>query len=161
MALLKHLTLTGETQGAIQGSSTMQGREGTIEVEALDQNLEIPADIQTGLSTGKRRHLPLRIMKKIDKASPKLFQACCTGEHMKDVTIKFFRISPKGQEEQFFTITLNNAIIIKFHEYMLNALDPHYTNREDEEEILFTFEKIRLTWNPDGIEAEDSWQVPK
>jgi type VI secretion system secreted protein Hcp len=29
------------------------------------------------------------------------------------------------------------------------------------EEVSFTYKKIKWTWEPNGIEAEDSWSVPK
>lgn len=29
------------------------------------------------------------------------------------------------------------------------------------EDIALTYEKIVWTWEPDGIEAEDSWLTPK
>jgi len=27
--------------------------------------------------------------------------------------------------------------------------------------VSFTYKKIKWTWEPDGIEAEDSWAVPR
>ena len=27
--------------------------------------------------------------------------------------------------------------------------------------ISFTYKKIKWTWEPNGIESEDSWEVPK
>jgi type VI secretion system secreted protein Hcp len=29
------------------------------------------------------------------------------------------------------------------------------------ESISFTYKKIKWTWEPDGIEAEDFWNVPR
>jgi type VI secretion system secreted protein Hcp len=29
------------------------------------------------------------------------------------------------------------------------------------EEVAFTYKKIKWTWEPTGIEAEDSWAVPR
>ncbi|MEK7397549.1 MAG: type VI secretion system tube protein TssD, partial [Candidatus Poribacteria bacterium] len=89
-----HMTLTGTNQGAIEGSCEMQGREGTILCEGLEHEVYIPRDIQTGLATGKRVHKALTIIKVFDKSSPKLYQALTTGEHMTDVTFKFYRIDP-------------------------------------------------------------------
>ena len=74
MPMPGYLTLTGQTQGKIDGSCTIQGHENTILVQAVDHTIEIPKSIQTGLPTGKRIHGPLTITKEIDKASPKLFQ---------------------------------------------------------------------------------------
>jgi type VI secretion system secreted protein Hcp len=29
------------------------------------------------------------------------------------------------------------------------------------EEVMYTYKKIKWTWEIDGVEAEDSWIVPK
>ena len=34
-------------------------------------------------------------------------------------------------------------------------------DRQSMEDISFTYEKITWTFDPDGIEAEDSWLAPK
>jgi len=161
MALPVHMTLTGEQMGVIEGSCEMLGREGTILIEAMDQSMAIPTDMQTGLATGKRQYQPMRITKAFDKSSPILFQVCVTGEHLKDVTLRFYRISPVGQEENYMTYTLLNAVITSFHSYMLNCYDEQVSGRPHEEEISFTYEQIIITWEPTGIMAQDSWLTPR
>ena len=161
MSMPAHMTLEGENQGKIDGSSEMQGRENTILVEAFNHEVRIPRDPQSGLATGKRLHNALSIVKVFDKASPKLYQALCTGEHMKNVTIKWFRIDPTGKEEHYYTHTLEDAIIVAIRPWMPNCLDPKTECYTHMEEVMFTYKKIRWTWEIDGIESEDSWIVPK
>src|SRR4051812_11917717 len=98
MPLPAHMTLEGVKQGKIDGSCTQKGRENTILVQAFDHQVYIPRDPQTGASTGKRVHNPLTIVKSYDKASPKLYQALTSGEKMKNVEIKWYRIDPQGKE---------------------------------------------------------------
>jgi type VI secretion system secreted protein Hcp len=155
------MTLEGENQGVIDGSCTMEGRVNTILVEAFNHEVHIPRDPQSGLSTGKRVHGALSAVKVYDKSSPKLYQALCTGEHMKNVTIKWYRIDKTGQEEHYFTHVLEDAIIVAIKPYMPNCLDPATESYTHMEEVLFTYQKIRWTWEIDGIEYEDSWLVPK
>ena len=161
MPMPAHMTAEGETQGNIEGSCTMQGREGTMLVEQFDHQLYIPHDPQTGLGTGKRVHGEFTVVKLYDKASPKLYQALCTGEHMKNVVVKWYRITPQGTEEHYFTHKLENAIVVQVKPYMPNCLDPETESYQHMEQVAFTYEKITWTWEPDGIEAEDSWLVPK
>jgi type VI secretion system secreted protein Hcp len=157
-----HMTLTGNTQGAIaQGCCTMQGREDTILCQALDHEVYIPRDTQTGLPTGKRVHNPLTLTKVFDKATPKLFQALTTGERMSDVTMKYYRINPSGNEEHYFTIKLEDAILVSIKPWVPNALDQAREKFTHMEDISFTYTKIIWTWEVDGVEAQDSWQVPK
>ena len=161
MPMPAHMTLEGENQGNIEGSCEMQNRETTILVEAFNHEVHIPRDPQSGLSTGKRVHGALSVVKVYDKSSPKLYQALCAGEHMKVVVIKWYRIDPTGQEEHYFTHTLDDAIIVSMKPYMPNCLDPSTESYTHMEEVLFTYKKIRWTWEIDGIESEDSWLVPK
>ena len=156
-----HMSLTGKTQGAIaQGCSTMQGREDTILCQALNHEVYIPHDPQTGLPTGKRVHNALTVTKVFDKGSPKLYQALTTGETMNDVTMKYYRISPSGNEEHYFTIKLVDAIIVSIKPWIPNALDPARDGFTHMEDVSFTYSKIIWTWEEGGVEAQDSWQVP-
>lgn len=161
MPMPAHMTLTGNNQGAIEGSTTQEGREGTILIEATVHDVKIPRDRQTGLPTGKRVHDPLTVTKTYDKASPKLYQALVTGERFSDVTIKWYRINETGSEEHYFTHTLEDAIIVAMKAWMPNCLDPATESLSHMEDVSFTYTKIKWTWEVDGIESEDSWQVPK
>ena len=53
MPLPAYLTLMGKKQGEIDGSCEQQGREGTIMVYAMDHDIHIPRDPQSGLGSGK------------------------------------------------------------------------------------------------------------
>ena len=161
MPMPAHLTMQGEKQGKIEGSCDMQGREGTILVYSMNHDVHIPRDPQSGLGSGKRIHGPLTIVKEYDKSSPKIYQALCTGEHLKNVTIKWYRINKQGSEEHYFTHTLEDAIVVSVKPntpIVFLAENEPYRHME---EVSFTYKKIKWTWEPDGIEAEDSWAVPR
>ncbi len=161
MPMPLHLEVEGKNQGKIEGSCEMQGREGTILVQALTHSVHIPRSPQTGLPTGKRVHGPLTITKEVDKATPKLYQALCTGEQMSSVIIKWYRIDPSGTEEHYFTTKLEDAIITEIKAWMPNALDEQKASFKHMEDVSFTYKKIIWTWEPDGIESEDDWTIPK
>jgi len=161
MPLPAHMTLEGEKQGPIDGSCIQQGREKTILIQAFDHEVYIPRDPQTGYATGKRVHNPLTIVKAYDKASPKLYQALVTGEQMKNVEIKWYRIDSKGSEEHYFTTKLEGAIIVSVKPTMPNVLQPSSDPFTHMEGVSFTYRRVTWTWVPDGIEAQDDWAVPK
>ncbi|MFH2041769.1 MAG: Hcp family type VI secretion system effector [Acidobacteriota bacterium] len=161
MSMPCHLSLTGKNQGKIEGSCTIKGREGTIMVYALDHPIEIPRDLHSGLPTGKRVHKPMTITKEIDKSSPKLYQALTSGEQLTEVVMDFYRISPTGTEEKYYTVKLDTAIIVSMESFFPEtflAANESFTHME---KVSFTYEKIIWTWQPDGIEAEDAWKAPK
>jgi type VI secretion system secreted protein Hcp len=155
-----HMTLKGEKQGDIKGNCTMKGREGTILIQAIDHEIHIPHDIQTGLSAGKRVHGPLKVVKEIDKASPMICQALCTGEHLTNVTLKYYRVSPKGAEEQYYTVTLEDAIVVSIRPWMPNCLDKSMASFGHMEEVSFTYRRATWRHEIDKTEAQDDWSVP-
>ena len=161
MPLPAHLTLEGEKQGVILGSCEMEGREGTIMVQALNHEVSIPRDSQTGLATGKRMHHPLTVLKALDRSTPLLYQALTSGEHMKNVEIKWYRIDAQGSEEHYFTTRLEDAIIVSVRPAIGNCLESSAENLPHLEEVSFTYRKAIWRWEPDGIESADDWRAPK
>ena len=69
-ALNAYLTLAGSSQGEIQGSVDIEGRENTIEVCSFEHQIITERDAASGLPTGKRQHTPLKITMWLDKATP-------------------------------------------------------------------------------------------
>jgi type VI secretion system secreted protein Hcp len=155
------MTLIGESQGNIEGSCDQSGREGMILCQAFKHDITIPRDPQTGQPAGMRVHNPMIVTKYFDKSSPKLYQALTSGERMTDVTLKWFRIDNTGVEEHFFTIKLEEAIIVSMKPYVPNCLDPDFESFGNMEEVECTYRKIIWTWEPDGVESEDDWRVRK
>ncbi|HCJ6373903.1 Hcp family type VI secretion system effector [Citrobacter sp. RHBSTW-00671] len=156
-----YMTLEGVNQGKIEGSSEVSGHEGKILIQAVDHLVDIPKNPQTGLPAGKRIHQGMTLTKEIDKSSPKLFQALASGEQLKNVTLEFYRISPKGMEEKYYTIMLENAVLVSARTWVPNVLVPENKQIGQMEDLVLTYERIVWTWLPDGIEAEDSWLAPK
>jgi len=143
-----YMELVGENQGRIEGSCDIEGREGSIIVYAMEHEISVPTD-SSGLPTGKRIHHPLTITKEIDKSSPKLHQALVTGERLDHVVIKFYRIDPTGVQEHYYTIRLEDGKII--------SIEPWDSQGKKFENVSFIYQRIIWTWEPEGIEAEDSW----
>ena len=160
MALTGYLYLEGNNQGQIEGDCVQKDREGAIVVYAFEHEIEIPKDTHNGLPTGQRIHKPFTIVKKFDSASPKVMQACTSGEQLASWELKLFRINDKGQEEHYYTIKLNESVIVKSnYETPLTFLDENkpYHNMEN---ISFSYSSITHIYEPKGIEAQDDWKNP-
>ncbi|HSN17386.1 MAG TPA: Hcp family type VI secretion system effector [Gammaproteobacteria bacterium] len=156
MPMPGNLTLVGKEQGPIEGSCEIEGREDTILVQSFKHVVDLPSN-ENGLPSGRRVHRPLMITKEVDKSTPKLYQALCTGEPMSEVTLRWYRMDGSGEEVQFFTVMLQNALIVKVESWVPDVLDKqnaHYGNMEN---LWFTYEVIRWTWEEDGIEYEEHW----
>lgn len=161
MAMTSYMNLTGKNQGKIEGDCTQSGREGKILVYDLKHEIEIPRDTHTGLPTGQRIHHPLIITKHIDQSSPKLMQACTSGEQFSEIAVQFYHINETGQEEHYYSIKLENAIIVKMVNNKPMTFLPENMPYHDMEEVWFTYEKIIWVHEIHGIEAEDDWKTPK
>lgn len=160
MPMTSHMDVTGENQGKIDGNCTMVGREDTILVYGFNHTIEIPRHKEDGLPTGKRRHGGLTVTKEIDQATPGLNQAMCTGERLSNVTLRKYRIDQTGQEEHFFTITLENAIVQQIKAEDLLSFTEEGKNARHLEHVTFSYEKIIWKHEVDSKESEDSWKVP-
>lgn len=159
-AMPAHMWVVGQSQGTIDGSATQQGREGSIVVEALTHSIDIPLDQVTGQPTGKRIHSPLNIHKLFDKSSPNLYLALTTGERL-TVKIKFYQISPTGREVHYFSIELEDAVIVAISPYVPMTLVPENQSYGHMETVSFTYRKIKWIHEIEGTESEDDWSAPR
>ncbi|MGL1932070.1 MAG: type VI secretion system tube protein Hcp [Desulfotalea sp.] len=159
MALTSYMKVTGKSQGEIKGDCTQSGdKKDTILVYSVEHTVEIPKDTHTGLPTGQRIHKPLTITKHVDNATPKLNQACCTGEQL-TVEIDHYHIDPTGVEKKYFTIKLEEAIIVNARHFKPTTFLPENKPYHDMGEISFTYSKITWTYADGNIEYTDDWKA--
>jgi type VI secretion system secreted protein Hcp len=160
MAGNAYLTVAGQKQGAITGPVAEKGKEGSILVHAFDNQILSPRDPTSGLPTGKRQHVPIVILKEIDKSSVPLWNALVNNENLTTWVLRFWSQAANGVMQQIYSITLTNASIASIEEYMLdntvaaNASLPLY------ERITFTYQKIQWVWAAGPLAAQDDWAPP-
>jgi type VI secretion system secreted protein Hcp len=144
-------------KGDLKGSVAVKGREGSSEVVEFDHTVYIPTDKQNGRLTGTRVHQPITLTKVFDTASPLLYQACCKGETLPEVTIKWYAIDETGSEKEYFTHVLSNAKIAGVRALMPNTKDPEKERYVHHEEVTLVYEKIQWEFKEGNIKSEDSW----
>ncbi len=143
----------------IDGESIITGRAKSIDVMAYSHSISNPYDLATGQTTVKQ-HSPLRVVKEVDKATPKLFEKCLTGAVLPSVILRFY-FEPDGLN--FYTIELQNAQVTSVQGYgTVNTVN------RPMETVSFTYEIIKWTYteydslgNAKGnIESQDTWIEP-
>jgi type VI secretion system secreted protein Hcp len=154
-AITAYMRVEGASQGAIPGDANHQGYDGWIAVASFGHSVSIPLDPVSGLPSTRRVHEPLRIVKPLDRSTPLLYKALCTGETLTEVEIRFLRFTPEGQEEHFYTIFLEEAIITNASP----SLIPANESNNMMEIISFTYRRIKWTFELDGIEHQDDWRT--
>jgi len=165
-----YMTIQGRTQGNITqaaftedsvGNIWQEGHEDEVLVQAFKHSVMIPRDPQSGQPSGQRTHRPVTVTKIFDKASPLLYNALCSGELLPTVEIKWYRTAASGAQEHYFTIKLEDAVIVDIQGYMPNCQDPANEAFTHLEDVSFSYRKI--TWNHEvaGTSGSDDWRAPK
>jgi hypothetical protein len=83
-----------------------------------------------------------------------------TGEHLKNVRIKFYKIDKTGTEMHYYSIDLQDAIIVDIKTWSPISFLPESAPYSFMEEVSFVYRKIVWTYEEGGIESEDSWKAP-
>jgi type VI secretion system secreted protein Hcp len=144
----------GENQGVIEGDATMAGREGWMNVFGFGHGVVMPFDPASGQASGRRQHQPLRLYKGIDQATPRLYRALVTGEHLKQCYVQFFRNNKiNGKLENYFTITIQNAFLSDI------TAASGSEGAGSREVASFVYQKITWTYVDGDIETEDFWSL--
>ncbi len=158
----------GTTQGPISqgacteesvGNMAVEDHADEIRVVELKHNVFLPKDPQSGQPTGQRIHEALTVTKLMDKSSPLLYNALASGETLTKVVFQFYRTSSAGQLEHYFTIALENAIVVGMRAVMPDILDPKYQQYGQMEEVSFSFATITWTHEVAGTESSDTFRV--
>jgi len=142
------------------GNIFQEGHEDQILVQAFQHQVIIPRDPQSGQPTGQRVHKPLMITKVFDKSSPLIFNALTSGERLNKCRLEWYRTSSTGTQEHYYTIELEDAVIVDVQSRMPNCQDPnmsHFTHLED---VYFTYRKIVWTHEVSGTSGSDDWRTP-
>jgi type VI secretion system secreted protein Hcp len=162
------MKVIGERQGLITagtftnpsvGNIYQEGHEDEALIQAFEHKINLPRDPQSGQPTGQRMHQPFRVTKVMDKSSPLLFRSLTSGERLPEVTVQFYRTSAQGTQEHYFTIKLEDAIIVDITASMPHCQDPaqqHLTHMED---VFFTYRKITKTHEVASTSESDDWRT--
>ncbi len=97
---------------SIPGQSVIAGFEGQIQVENFGWNMSQTTSFgaATGGGAGKVNMGDLTFTHNVDKASPKLMHACCTGAHLKEAVLTCRKAGGSAAVD-FFKITLTDVIV--------------------------------------------------
>jgi type VI secretion system secreted protein Hcp len=119
-------------------------------IEGYSHGVAIP---QGGASTrqrGQRVHQPFTVRKRVDAATPLLYQALANSETIPAVTIRI--PTTNAASGPTMTITLTEARIISIQAGSIGG-------ELAMEDVSFNFSKIKWTHSEAGTEYEDNWQT--
>jgi len=91
-------------------------------------------------ATGRSDHEDFQIVHSLDKASPKLFLACCNGQHIKEITMTLNRAT--GDKQKYMEYKLTDVLI--------SSVKPGGSSQGSEalplEEVRLNYGKIELVY---------------
>lgn len=151
MLLLPALPGTGDAHAQMTMNLASASRRSpgvNMIVEEYSHGVSVPEGT-TGRTRGQREHEPFTIRKRIDAATPLLYQALARSETIPTVTLRI----PMSRAAQgpTMTITLTAARIIAIEASASgNALPT--------EEVSFNYEKIKWESSEGGTSFEDNWR---
>ncbi|HXZ85996.1 MAG TPA: type VI secretion system tube protein Hcp [Myxococcota bacterium] len=130
--------------GDIEGDSTVSGHEGQIELMSVNVGATMPIGSRSSggsATTGKVNVSDLSLVKQTDKASAKLFAACCAGTHYDEAVISINRPDGQGNLVEYANWTLEDVVISSF---------THGASGSDMpvESLSLNFGKIVFTYTP-------------
>ncbi|MFN0108790.1 MAG: Hcp family type VI secretion system effector [Blastocatellia bacterium] len=139
-----------------------EGLGGAIDAVGTDSLLTAAVDSGTGASSGRPKFNPLVITKAIDSATPKLFDACAGGDHLRLVQVSWIRSNhmSKGGEVVYFKVILEDVQITSVRSRLPNQNQASGIELGPVEEVTFSFGRITWIYTlPNGGTIKESYDV--
>ena len=138
----------------VDGESKDANHKNWINIESISHAMETSMSSATGAARrrGDVKISDISVVKELDKSSPKIMEAICTGK-----MIPSMQIHAKKNGQVYLAYELKNVMVTSYK-----------TSAEGEapkEHIQFNYEKIKMNYvqyNPRGVEqgkTEFSWDV--
>jgi type VI secretion system secreted protein Hcp len=95
----------------IDGESTNDAHKGEIEILSFSWGLSQTGStaVGSGGGAGKASFQDLHFTTAVSKASPRLFKACATGEHIKKASLSFLK--SENSRDVFLKIDLEDVLV--------------------------------------------------
>ncbi|MEM6049577.1 type VI secretion system tube protein TssD [Erwinia sp. P7711] len=133
-----------------------EGHRGGIEIMSSQHGIYQPADGATGRLSGARQHHSYILHKQLDKNSPMLNNAVCTGKVFKQAVIKYYETTDAGVETEVYRVTMGRVVIISTdfsHAYVQGSRSPNML-----EVIGLRYNSIEWFYIPGVIKYDDAWR---
>ena len=125
----------------IEGESTDAKHKGELVLESFGWGVSQAASAGAGggRGSGKAQFQELVVVLRTSKASPKLFSACATGQHLKSAVLTARKAGKAPLE--FLTITLGDVLVSSFQETGSAGEVPLET-------VSLTYAKVEIAYRP-------------
>jgi len=157
MPIPAYMWLKDDGGADIKGSSSVQGRQGSIEVISFGHGVNLPVDAANGKITGARVHSAVAFEKEFDAATPYLYKAVAKGQTLQSAEIKWYRIDDAGKEEVYFVMLLEGVKVCGINPGMANAKLAQASALNHVESVSMMYDRITWHYLYGNIKFSDSW----
>ena len=136
----------------VPGEATAKGFEKKIEIFSFSWGASNPVTIGPGTggaASGRVSISSFNVMKKTDVASPKLFKACCTGDHFPLMKVSLRKQTGAGGQDNF--------LIYQFDEVYFESIQWSGSTGGDAtptESVSFAFGKVTIEYKTQGKDGK-------
>ena len=133
----------------IEGESPDSKHGKEIQLLSFSFGADQPASssLGGGSGAGKVNMHDLSIVKQVDKASPKLFVACCTGQHIKSAVLTSRKAG--GDQQDYMIVTLSDIIV----SHVTTAGQAAGTDGLPTEQVALNFSKVNFEYKEQGADG--------
>ncbi|KKD00853.1 Hcp family type VI secretion system effector [Photobacterium halotolerans] len=156
MATIAYLSIEGTTTGCLtQGCNTPLSMGNAYQLGHEDE-ITVLSYSHAIAFDNRSTHHPIQIVKRVDKSSPILAQACSDGEELK-CKLSFYRPNAKGGVELFYEIQLTGALIRSVSMHMPHVVD--FNDDEMQETLLIAYKDIQWRHVAANTGAYATWLI--
>ena len=149
----------------VKGEATAKDMTDFMEISSFSFGASNPSTIGSqggGSAAGKVSISSFNVMKRTDKASPTLFQMCCSGEHPATAEVHIKKATGKDGEQQTFIKYAFTEVYIDSIQWSGSAGGDTYPA----ESLSFSFASVTVSYYPQddkgkiATKSEDaSWNL--
>ena len=133
----------------IEGESPDSKHSKEIQLLSFNYGAHQPAsaDVGGGSGVGKVNMRDLQVVKHVDKASPRLLVACCTGQHIKSAVLTARKAG--GDQQDYMVVTLSDVIVSSVD----GSGQPQGSDGLPTEQVSLNFSKINFEYTEQGSDG--------
>jgi type VI secretion system secreted protein Hcp len=130
----------------LDGDSSDSEHKNWIEITAYNlaatQAVSRTASSTGGATVGRVYLSHFSVVKRVDIATPKILEACCTGHHFKKIVMSVHRAG--GEKQKYLKIVFENVIISGINSG--NIFDP-VASSFPEDVVWFDYAKVNIVYS--------------
>lgn len=140
----------------IDGESTDDKHKGEIEIDSwswgLAQSGVGQRSATTGSGAGKANFQDIHFVSKVNKASPKLFLACATGQHLEQVDLAVRKAG--GTQVEYLKIKLTQVLVSS---YQLGGAS--HSDVVPSEQYSLNYSTVEVSYTPQDSKGNPGSEV--